>query len=162
MAGIVSSPDEAVQNIGRFERELKASATLQDRLPFARAWYAVRDDDGEWHFGPSKFIGYRGLSAEDYVSEALELDGRRTERQLGQWFTQLSPQDPLYRELNKRLGDFLDTYGKAASKLARINVSRDFHEDDKDGAADRVLADLVIAVAKRLPPAERARLKATL
>jgi hypothetical protein len=159
MAKVVASIREAIANIPRFEREVAKNADLRDRLPFARAWYAVREDDG-WHFGPSKFIGYQGLNADEYVAESQELDGRRTERQLNQWFVTVGETDPLFDELSEALREFLDKHGKVPSNLARINVARDTYEAN-DGL-DRAIADLMIAVARRLPAAEQKRLRAAL
>jgi len=139
---------------------VSGNGDLRDRLPFARAWYTVRGDDGRWQFGPSKFIGYRGLSAADYVKESRELDGRRTERQLAQWFVTVSPRDPSYDELNEALGDFLEGFSKAPSNLARINILRD--ETEQDETIDRAIVDLMIAVSRRLPQSERNRLRSAL
>lgn len=160
MTSVVASAREALENIARFPNEVSGNGELRDRLPFARAWYAVRSDDGGWQFGPSKFIGYRGLSAADYIKESQELDGRRTERQLTQWFVTVGPQDPLYDELNEALGDFLEGFGKAPSNLARINILRD--EAEQDEAIDRAIVDLMITVSRRLPPSERSRLRSAL
>lgn len=160
MTSVVASAREAFENIARFASEVSKNDDLRDRLPFARAWYAVRRKDGSWQFGPSKFIGYRGLSAADYVKESQELDGRRTERQLTQWFVTVGPRDPLYDELNEALGDFLEGFGKAPSNLARVNILRD--EANQDETIDRTIVDLVIAVSRRLAPSERRRLRAAL
>lgn len=159
MSTFVSTPQEAFESVKRFQAEVDKSADLQQRLPFARAWYAIRTDDG-WIFGPSKFIGYRDLTADEYVQDSQELDGRKTERQLAQWFVQVSPSDALYQELSHALSEFLSSYGKAPSSLIRINVA---HEQTADeNARDRAIADLMIAVARHISAAERSRLRAAL
>lgn len=162
MSTIVPTARGALNNIRRFAREVKNSAVLQGRLAYARAWYAHRDVEGDWHFGPSKFIGYEDMTAEEYANEEGR-DGRITERQLGQWFSQVPEGTPLYEELDKALRTFLKKYGKVPSSLSRINVATDVHEEHFGGPAlrdDRAIADLLIAVARRLPEQERDRVRA--
>jgi len=164
MAKIVSTPEGALRNISRFQDQLASSSVLQDRLAYARAWYADRDDNGYWRFGPSKFIGYQNMTAEAY-SNGCGLDGRVTERQLGNWFVEVPKSDPLYGELEEGLRGVLDEYGKVPSSLLRINVTREFYEKHvAHGSAplDRAVADLLIVVALRLPKEERERVRAAL
>ena len=59
----------------------------------------------------------------------------------------------------------LDEYGKVPSSLLRISVTKEFYEQYlTQGAAplDRTVADLLIAVALRLPKGERDRVRAAL
>lgn len=162
MSIIVPTLSQALQNIERFSSELDKSQELQRRLPFARAWYAHKTEGGSWIFAPSKFAGYKDMTAEEYLNDDPR-DGRRTENQLQTWFTQLAETDPLYEELSEKLAAFLHTYGKAPSSAFRINVAKDYLENRTDeGAADKVLAELLIAVGRRLSPAERARVRAAL
>src|SRR5688572_1612009 len=102
MSKISSTEQQVRRNIRRFRAELDSSTELQARLAYARAWYADCDDDDEWHFGPSKFVGYQGMTAKEYVDDGPR-DGRRTERKLATWFVQLPESDPLYEELSDLL-----------------------------------------------------------
>jgi hypothetical protein len=160
---IVSTLSQALANVDRFGRELEDSPELQGRLSYARAWYAHQADD-EWRFGPSKFIGYDGMTAAEYVNDEPR-DGRQTENKLGQWFTEVPEDEPLFEELSKALTAFLGTYGKAPSAKIRISVANKFYEEYRaqgDTSLDRILGDLMIAVAKRLPQIERERVRAAL
>lgn len=164
MAKLVSTLRQVLQNIPLYEPELQKSNALQGRLSFARAWYAWRDAAEKWHFAPSKFCGYLGMTAFEYVNED-NLDGRRTERQLSNWFTEVPQSDPLYQTLASELGSLLEIYGKIPSAKMRINVEKSFWEShlsvSKDGL-DSSLTDLLIIVARQLPMAARIRLKAVL
>jgi uncharacterized protein HemY len=122
MSKIVASERQALANINRFIRELDASPGLQARLGFARAWYADRGSDGNWRFGPSKFIGYERMTAEEYLNEDPR-DGRRTEKQLTQWFEEVPEGTELHEELSSCLVAFLEQYGKTPSAKVRISVS---------------------------------------
>ena len=98
MPALVESPAQAIENIRRYQTEIKRgtrlSDTLVERMTNVRKWYAVESGDGTWLFAPSKFIGYVGLTAETYVEmsargyepAADRLDGKETERVLQQWF----------------------------------------------------------------------------
>lgn len=156
MLVIVSNPAQALANIRKFEVEVAKSPDLQSRLPYARAWYADKDADGQWHFGPSKFIGYQDVDAEKYLKEADAADGRRTEAQLQQWFSVAGPANASHSELHAGLVAFLAKYKKVPSTLARINLSlgirRRFGPQALDDADDDdVLVRLLEAVASKLP-----------
>lgn len=164
MSKLVSTSGQAIHNISHFSEKLDASARLRGRLSYARAWYGHRDDDGDWHFGPSKFCGYKNMTAEEYLDEE-HLDGRQTEIRLSQWFTEVSEDDDLHEELYEGLTDFLAEYGKVPSSATRISVATelyDEHLEQGDTPFEQTVADLVIAVARRLPAAERDRVRATL
>ena len=141
--------------ITRFRDEVRRNPQLRSRLAYARAWYAHQDEDGQWLFGPSKFVGYKGLTAEQYIEQSEEglLDGRRTEAQLKQWFEQLDPATELHEQLSSALSDFLAEYNKAPSQKMRINIPREEDTDSESGAGAPLL-DLIVAVAESLQPSE--------
>jgi hypothetical protein len=154
MLKIVSSPAQAIANIRKFEQEVAKSTDLQNRLPYARAWYATKDADARWHFGPSKFIGYQDIDAAIYLREADEADGRRTEAQLQSWFSIAVEGNPLHSELYAELVGFLAKYGKTPSTKARINISLGIRRrflDKPEYSGDDNLVRLLVAVATKLP-----------
>lgn len=169
MSIIVSCLKDAVANLHRFPEELKGSPSLQQRLPYARAWYAHRDELGRWQFGPSKFIGYFEMSAAEYLNKEPR-DGRQTERQLGLWFTEIDASDPLYDELSEQLRSFLGLYGKVPSSGHRISVPTELVSalsvaagtGAYDQSGKTPLLALLIAVAQQLSSSDRERLRATL
>jgi hypothetical protein len=164
MSTIVSSPSQVLQNIGRFGSELKKSSELQGRLAFARAWYSCQDNQGAWQFAPSKFCGYKDMTAAEYFNDDPR-DGRRTEKQLQTWFIEVERKDPLYDELMESLTVFLDKFGKPPCTAARINVTKEFYnanDASEEGQNGRVIADLLIAVGRSLSTDERARVRAAL
>ncbi len=164
MSTLVVTAEQALCNIVRFGEELESSADLQSRLAYARGWYIHRTEYGKLHYGPSKFCGYQDMNAQEYMNDDPR-DGRRTEKQLAQWFTEVPKDSALYEDLTAGLTAFLAAYGKAPSTKMRINVTTVFYEAHiAEGKAplDRTVADLMIAVAKRLPKAERDRVRAAL
>lgn len=98
MPALIEGPAQAIENIRRYQIEIKRgtrlSDTLVERMTNVRKWYAVMIDDGTWLFGPSKFIGYVGLTAETYVRMSAKgyepatdrLHGWETESCLAHWF----------------------------------------------------------------------------
>lgn len=164
MSKLVSKPSEVRDNAVRFELEVDTSPTLQDRLAYARAWYAFKTKNG-WQFVPSKFGGYTNMTAKEYLNNDLR-DGRRTEKQLAQWFTEVPEDSELFTELYGELVALLETYQKAPSTAARISVLNEvytehFGETAADGS-DTAIVDLMLLVAAKLSPSELARLKAEL
>lgn len=116
MPALIDSSSQAIENIRRYQTEIKrgtrSSDALVERMTTVRKWYAVESDDGTWLFGPSKFIGYVGLTAELYMrmsARAYEpaadrLDGKKTERCLKPWF---EPPTQRIAELEGALWTFL-------------------------------------------------------
>jgi hypothetical protein len=155
MLKIVTTPEQVEANINKFESELKRSPELQARLAYARAWYAYCDADSEWHFGPSKFVGYEGIDAKAYLRLADEIDGRQTEAHLQDWYRVVDKSDALYELVGNRLAAFLAKYGKAPSTKMRINVRSRMAsvwrlKKGESDPYDRIV-DLMVAVAKSLP-----------
>jgi len=143
-------------NIRRFQDEVARSSALQDRLPYARAWYAVRDR-GRWLFGPSKFVGYDGFTAPQYLKQSKDHDGRATEAHLQRWFTTLDDGSALYQQLKPALNRFLGRYGKAPSVATRINVLSSELAGSGENRDD--LISLLVVVARGLDAPQLGRLK---
>jgi len=118
---LVTSADQARDNIIAFEKELARNHELAEIMSYGRAWYAVRNAD-RWVFAPSKFVGYEKNSSKLYLARREERDGRITERLLAQWFEEVDADDSFYRELYKALSELFAQYGKSPNKLARLNV----------------------------------------
>jgi hypothetical protein len=173
MIRIVATAKECVRNIERFEAELNKCPGLQDRLSQARAWYAHQGEDGQWHFGPSKFVGYVGLDGEKYLEMAQQqLDGKRTEAQLQQWFEELDTDDPMFETMAAELSLFLARYNKVPSVKMRINVLPEKWPEEEVAVLPRpnfanlpdedpkdLLVDLIIAVVETLEPRHVKRLR---
>jgi hypothetical protein len=157
MLKIVTTPAQALANIIKFEQELQHSPDLQERLAYARAWYACQNKTGKWHFGPSKFVGYEGIDAKTYLRNAeKEADGRRTEAQLQMYFYAIDPTTPLHEELSSALVALLAKYGKSPSTKIRINVIRQRRrltspEAPTTDDTQNAVVNLMVAVAKTLP-----------
>ena len=61
---LVRSCEEVVQSTKSFNRGLNEEPDLYKRLSGFRAWYYIPEIDA---VGPSKFIGYREISARFYL-----------------------------------------------------------------------------------------------
>jgi hypothetical protein len=156
MIKVVSTPDAVLSNINRFETEVRHSPELQGRLAYARAWYASKNERGEWQFAPSKFIGYEGLDAQQYIKSAEQGDGRRTEAQLQQWFSPVDPSSDLHKQLSSDLIAFLAKFGKVPSTKTRLNILKVAKQTNTEDE----IVELMAAVAKSLPPHQLAKLRA--
>src|SRR5207237_3916705 len=89
------------------------------------AWYAIRGNNGRWLFGPSKFVGYAGITANRYLGPYERKDGKETERLLDEWFRTVDLDSILGRELEVQFRDFFSSYGKIPNKRRRINVAKE-------------------------------------
>jgi hypothetical protein len=162
---LVSDLQSVLLNIARFATELQKSAALQKRLAYARCWYACQDNEGQWQFGPSKFVGYDGMTADGYINTTEDRDGRRTEVQLQRWFAAIDPGSKLGNELGSALYRFLAMYGKAPSTKMRISVPNKVHEVNFEAVASEAhdaLVETIVAAAKALPPSHFEKLRAQL
>lgn len=120
---LVDSPDQAVENILRYQAEVVAEPRLAGRMKRVHAWYAVCSTDETWLFAPSKFVGYAENTASSYLTSAGERDGRRTEAVLKFWFETVKPLTRRATELDGALRSFLEAHGcSGPRKNARICV----------------------------------------
>src|SRR5579859_1418885 len=119
---MVTSLDEVIDNIEKYQEELRENGEMRRRVAMVWSWYAVRNErSGEWKFAPSKFIGYQDPSAKRYLAESGiegDFDGRITERVLSQWFGTPQANSKLQRELAEALRSFLAGFGKAPGARA--------------------------------------------
>ena len=162
---VASDLPGVLSNIARFGEEVEKSHALQKRLAYARSWYAYQDEQGQWRFGPSKFVGYDRMTAEGYIDTAEDRDGRRTEAQLQQWFKAVDPESELGAQLSAALYGFLAGYGKAPSTKMRVNIPNDMYEKHFGATAPDphdILVATLIAAAKTLPPSHLEKLRANL
>lgn len=83
-------------------------------------WYYIDDLD---MFGPSKFIGYKGMDAFKYVNKrGRGADGRNTERILKSELGFVSVNS---EELRSKLESFLSAYDKHPNERYAVNVLPD-------------------------------------
>lgn len=122
---LVRSAEEAVANIENFASEVSSSPALQARMGRVRAWYAHRSARGVWLFSSSKFAGYRGNSAAQYLRTYNikgGAHGAETEATLEEWFDVVPPHTRLWRELFDALSDLLALWNRRPRMEVRISV----------------------------------------
>lgn len=153
---LIVSAQEAEAAIRSFQRELAASAALQDRLGYARSWYVLPVVDG-FLYGPSKWVGYAEITAAAYLG-SKELDGRKTEAALKSWFEPIGRDTPEHAMHLRNLGSVMARFGKTPSAETRFNMFAAAPVPEK-GDPNGPLLDLLVAVALTLPPELRAQLR---
>ena len=142
---LVASLRAAVENISRYQAEVRDEQKLAKEMRRARVWYGVRSEAGAWLFAPSKFVGYAGNSGRAYVSERDDRNGGLTEKVLKRWFKVVPHDTHLGAALDAALHRFLAVHGHSGpGRNARICVPRALLED-RDGATrelrDRIRVD---------------------
>lgn len=164
----VSTPADVAANIERYAAALRGSKELRRRARYHQSWYGVQRQDGTWAFGPSKFVGYENLDANEYVETSVERNGRTTEVHLRKWFNVVEAADPMRLELVGALRTWLATFGLVPRAKIRINVrlEQGQHAPSKPASAEPTanddLVDLLIRVSQRLSGPEVARLRAAI
>ena len=148
----VRSPSEVVANVKTFAAAVDANTKLQDRLAYVRSWYAFRQKN-DWRFAPSKWIGYREITPDGYLTSAHLMDGRKTEALLRRWWQPLDPSSTQHDELLDSLAVFLARYGKQPNSEARITVIEETEPDEEND-----FADLIVKVVRGLGSAQKARI----
>lgn len=166
MPNLVTSLDSALAAIKTLNGSLHEYPELADRLGQAHAFYVLEGDEGP-SFGFSKFVGYEGLTPDDYLRDYKSLDGRNTEHALSKWFVELRFGSPAYEDLFKQLSEWLGTFGKRprggeAQKVRLMVVRPEFREAASSEGEDRRLLQLMLAVADLLPANQRLELRAAL
>lgn len=136
MPKVVTAFEQVDRNIREYVSSLEQDSRLAQRLPYHRAWYAIQQADGEWLFGPSKFIGYQDASARDYLASYSRKDGGETEAGLQPWFESVDLTTALGRDLHAQFETFASRYGKTANARWRVSVPRDSLPGRKRRAAE--------------------------
>jgi len=114
----VESYEQVVESVRSFNKGLEEGKDLETLLSYFRAWYYVPELDA---VGPSKFIGYKGMTAEEYM-KSTDLDGRETEPILSRWFDIQdgeSAEDKYIDDLTKCL---LARFDKVPNRAVRYNA----------------------------------------
>ena len=122
---VVLSLEEVNKNIGVYARAVAGYPALASRIRHHPAWYATRDETGHWIFGPSKFVGYHGANAKDYLAGYSRKDGKETEPALSEWFAQVDLETALGRELREAFVKFAEGFARTPNARWRVSVSRD-------------------------------------
>ena len=141
---LVQNVAAAIANISRFNGAIHAGnhPEIVKIIPHAQAWY-VTERDGEFLFGPSKFIGYADMTPETYAAESGvngRLDGRVTEKKLGPWAQLITSDHPRYEAFHTALSEFCAGYGVFPNKRARISLLSEFSSNEVASEAERVTA----------------------
>ena len=169
MVQLVSSAGQLMEQIQRYSAR---AGELADLMPFNRAWYALRADEGKWMFGPSKFVGYV-ISPDEYLGSpysterhgrvqldkaAPPLDGRVTEGVLKRWSEPVEQGHPDYEILHLALNEFCGRYGKKPNTLARISIVETEPQSETAPNEDDLVA-LMAAVFRGLTPAQKSNFR---
>lgn len=136
---LVQDYNEAKKAIERFNDDLGRASRdhearqLVDRLAYNRAWYFAPELD---LVAPSKFIGYAGMTASQYVKEgARTLDGRETEPHLRTWFRRLEPGSPEEALVREKVEVLLSKHNKVLNRAVRFSAPIGWRAPGKDSGA---------------------------
>lgn len=119
---LVTTPTEVLNNIERFQKEILQSRELHGLLSTFQAWYAYKNEEGLWLYGPAKFVAGVGLTSQNYRELGGQIDIRVAEKLLSPWFgiPLAVAEDAHLEELSERLSRF----GRTLSENARVMTYR--------------------------------------
>lgn len=158
---LVTQHDQVINNMANLQTELKKAPYLADRFGLVHAWYIDNRNPEKPVFGFSKFIGYKDLTAADYLTNSKELDGRNTEWALKNFCEELLPDSPQYIKFLRKLTDWLAEYGKKPRSAVRLMILNSDIEESNE-TEDKRLFNLMVEVADLLPLDQRHELRARL
>jgi len=115
--------EDVVETVRAFNQGLAEGQDLENQLSYFRAWYYIPELD---MVGPSKFIGYKGMTATEYMS-STELDGKVTEPILSRWFDVLLPDIPEAKYVGNLVERLLGQYNKIINRKARFLAPHQWH-----------------------------------
>lgn len=114
----VTTYNQVNGNVRNFNAGLSEGTDLETLLAYFRAWYFLPEEDA---VGPSKFIGYEGMTGAEYMARD-DLDGKETEPVLQRWFEVLAEGTPEYRYVEQKTWDLAASFGKRVSRAARFSA----------------------------------------
>lgn len=119
-ATAVQTYEDVVESVKAFNQGLEEDQSLRGQLSFFRAWYYIPELDA---VGPSKFIGYKGMTAKEYLTRhSQELDGRVTEPVLHGWFEDLDRASAEGQYVAEKVKQLLQRYNKRPSQASRCGA----------------------------------------
>lgn len=142
---LVGSLDQVIENIHRYQAELRKEPQLARHMKQVHVWYAVMSDGGTWIFAPSKFAGYAKNTAREHLARGKSRDGGQTEAVLESWFEVMSPDTRHAAEVGGALQEFLRSFGHPDPRRnARICIPRDRSHAADIGVQERIRVDAAI------------------
>jgi hypothetical protein len=149
---LVESINDVLENMRAFNKGLEENKPIRDQLPFFRQWYYIPVLD---MVGPSKFVGYKGMTVSEYMRDRVGMDGKNTDYALREFFGEVylrsgegRPEAKYVRDLVKQL---LERYDKSINQAARFNVPLDWWIKER-GATVPQTDDGRVAVAGESRP----------
>ena len=133
----VKTYENVIESVRAFNEGLSRTRDLQRQLSYFRAWYYAPELDA---VGPSKFIGYRGMTASEYM-RSEDLDGRETEPVLTRWFDALESGTSETAYVAKLVEELLAKYKKAPNRVARFNAPRGWKMTESAGVPSPIGAE---------------------
>ncbi len=170
---IVTNEKQIIENIRKFNNELNSHAdgninietnTLINNIPHYRAWYCIYDTKSKKYlFAPSKYIGYKDMSALIYHKKnRAGMDGRKTESTLTTWYEQISSSHPDYMKLSEKLRTFCSQYGKKPNSLFRIHIVLDItKKDSREDEITELIWKVYLGLSKNNKTVLKARINKT-
>ena len=130
MERLARNYDEVVKSTKSFSVGLNGDPRLVQRLTDFKVWYYILEIDA---VGPSKFIGYRDMTAEFYLSHTgiltkqtqprnRRLDGGATENRLKKWFDVTESGTAEYECVSGKVKELLGQWDKKPKEGSRYNV----------------------------------------
>ncbi len=108
---LIESINEAAQNAEEFNRiERNSDSEALHRFSKFFHWYYFSNLN---IFAPSKFIGYKNTTLDNYFGKGTGTD---TQRVLSKWFTKVDPSCSNYGQLRERLEGYGHNLGKKLVK----------------------------------------------
>jgi hypothetical protein len=146
----VGNEEEIKQSVQAFNQGLTENRELQSQLSYFRAWYYIPELN---MVGPSKFIGYKGMTSDIYLGNR-ETDGRDTEPVLSRWFNILSTDTPEYSYVENMVEKLLSRYGKTLNRKARFNAPREWGLNQQSTTSERERAEAETISSEQRPIVE--------
>ena len=167
MADLTKSLNSVQRNIDTYwETACKHQDLIKDSAR-VKQWKAYRTKDGEWRFGPSRFVGYEGMTPKKYLKRKWMgaeggLNGTETEKHLRQWTEDVRRNSKLHHQLLDALADFLGKAGARVGNGASFSVlmvegSSEFL-NTPDPSHDDIEVEALVTLSKRLTAAQLEKL----
>jgi len=120
---IVKSLDDIIDNFHEFDKiREKHNNVAYERFKLFHHWYHLREEN---IFAPSKFIGYKGTTLENYCPKTGDgKDGRKTEKILKKYFIEIEINTPKYNLFYKKLEKFASDIDKELRVQVFIHIQK--------------------------------------
>ncbi|SLN78077.1 hypothetical protein [Roseisalinus antarcticus] len=157
---LAQSAESVKRNIDAYWLDGPIMPELIKDGPKAKQWKCYMTSDGYWRCGPSRFVGYEGMTPEEYLRRKGRADGglngTETEYHLRSWTEDVAPGSRRHDALYDIVSTHLEGFGVSVNRAARFSIlPSEMEAEEREEDPDMAAVNALVTLAERLDAQHR-------